>query len=124
MVRGAWQARVHVVTKSQPRLKRLTMHAMVIQRSRENLELAQAEKIPKEDQESSKYKMPLVSATLFLLKSSLFGKSSYCPNSPPTPTLYKILPCLNLGHEHLCSYMRNGMCIPEGSNSIYHSASK
>ena len=77
MVRGAWQARVHVVTKSQPRLKRLTMHAMVIQRSRENLELAQAEKIPKEDQESSKYKMPLVSATLFLLKSSLFGKSSY-----------------------------------------------
>ena len=30
-----------------------------------------------------------------------------------TPQLCKASPFLHLHHDHLCSYMRNGMCIPE-----------
>ena len=85
MDRGAWWATVHVVAKSQTRLKRPSVHTLVIQREREDLELAQAEKIPKEDQESSsKYKMPLPPGFCDTVSPHVqpFRKSGYCPNSP------------------------------------------
>ena len=83
--RGAWRATVHVVAKSQIRLKRPSAHASVIQREREDLELAQAEKIPKEDQDhpqSTRCCCRLVSATLFLLTSNLFARAATALTSP------------------------------------------